>query len=93
MRLRILGLLGILLAPALPAQQHNLLPVPASVVMGREYLALDSTFVNQRRHNRVECLLDNRLDLLLVQSGLIGNRFHDLFFRHGRTPRETLKTT
>lgn len=44
MRLRILGLLGVLLAPALPAQQHNLLPVPASVAMGREYLTLDSSF-------------------------------------------------
>jgi len=45
----------------------------------------DPTLLNQRRYDRVERLLDDLLDLLLVESRFVGNRFHDLFLCHDRT--------
>lgn len=44
MRLSPLLLLASLLAPALSAQQHTLLPVPSSVTMGSGFLVLDTAF-------------------------------------------------
>jgi hexosaminidase len=44
MRLTPLVLLASLLAAALPAQQHTLLPVPSSVTMGSGFLVLDTAF-------------------------------------------------
>lgn len=48
---------------------------------------LDPALFHQRLNNRVERLLNDLLDLLLVESRLIGNRFHDLFLCHDRNPR------
>ncbi len=48
---------------------------------------LDSSFLFQRLDDRVKRLLNDVFDLLLVEACLIGNRFHDLFLRHGNTPR------
>ena len=47
----------------------------------------DPALFHQRLNNRVERLLNDLLDLLLVESRLIGNRFHDLFLCHDRNPR------
>lgn len=44
MRLTPLVLLASLLAPALPAQQHTLMPVPSSVTVGPGFLVLDTAF-------------------------------------------------
>ena len=44
MRPTSLLLLAGLFGQPVPAQQHNLLPVPASVTMGAGSLTLDSTF-------------------------------------------------
>ncbi len=43
---------------------------------------LDTTFVNQRFDDGVECLLDNFLRLELRKPNLVGDGFDDFFLGH-----------
>jgi len=71
-----------------PSPRISRLPCrPRANLEHSEIPQLDPTLLHQRLNNRVERLLNDLLDLLLVESRLIGNRFHDLFLCHDRNPR------